>query len=129
MILSLIPQDPPRRDLNASYPLRVRFWATSICAHILWTIVAVHIPLSTPSSKRPIYDQFIRPLESKILIYRPPRKPEQAAPEKQVGKSKEARGTFIAPRTVIATAKKAQSQKQIVWTPTDTPEVTSDVPS
>ncbi len=129
MILSLIPHDPPRRDLNASYKLRVRFWITSVSAHILWVAVAVRIPLSTPDSKRPIYDQFIRPLQSKVLVYRPPKKPAQAAPETQVGKSKEARGTFLAPRTAIATAKKAPSQKQIIWKPANVPELTIDSPA
>jgi hypothetical protein len=129
MIQSLIPHDPPRRDLNAAYQLRVRFWITSVCAHIVWVAVTLQIPLSAPASKRPIYDQFIRPLESKVLIYRPPKKPEQAAPEKQVGESKEALGKIVAPRTVIATAKDAQSQKQIVWKPANVPEVSMDVPA
>ncbi|MEO5925008.1 MAG: energy transducer TonB [Bryobacteraceae bacterium] len=129
MISDLIPHDPPRRDLNASYPLRSRFWFGSVVAHILWVAVVVRIPLSTPTSKRPIYDQFIRPLESRTLVYRPPKKVPAAAPEKQVGDTPDPRGKLIAPRTVIATAPKAQSQQQIIWKPVDAPEIKADVPA
>lgn len=129
MIVDLIPRDPPRRDLNASYKLRGRFWLWSVIGHVVWTAVVIHIPLSTPVSKRPIYDQFIRPLESKVLIYRPPKKVAEAAPEKQVGKSAEPKGKLVAPRTVIATAKNAQSQKQVIWKPVNLPEIKVDVPA
>lgn len=128
MIVDLIPRDPPRRDLNASYKLRGRFWLCSIVGHVVWTAVVIHIPLSTPASKRPIFDQFIRPLESKVLIYRPPKKVADAAPEKQVGKSEDPRGKLVAPRTVIATAKNATSQKQVIWKPVNLPEIKLDVP-
>jgi hypothetical protein len=129
MIVDLIPHDPPRRDLNASYQLRSRFWITSVVAHIAWVAVAVRIPLSTPGSRRPIYDQFVRPLESRVLVYRPPKKIAPAAPEKQVGNTPDPRGKLVAPRTVIATAPKAQSQKQIIWKPIDLPEIKMDVPA
>src|SRR6185436_19932790 len=99
MIVDLIPTDPPRRDLTSSYKLRGRFWLISVCSHVLWVIVAVHIPLSSPASRRPIFDQFIRPLESKVLIYRPPRKIASAKPEKQVGRTPDPRGKIQAPRT------------------------------
>jgi len=128
MIVDLIPHDPPRRDLNASYALRGRFWLTSVIGHILWVAIVVHIPLSAPPSKRPIYDEFIRPLESKVLIYRPKRVVD-AAPEKQVGRNPDPRGKLVAPRTAIATAEKAQSQKQLIWKPADLAEIKVDVPA
>jgi hypothetical protein len=129
MIVDLIPRDPPRRDLNASYKLRGRFWLCSVTAHIAWVAVAVHIPLSAPNSKRPIYDQFIRPLESKVLIYRPPKKVADAAPEKKLGESPDPKGKLVAPRTVIAAAKNARSKQQMIWKPVDLPELKVDVPA
>jgi hypothetical protein len=128
MILALVPKDYQARDLNSAYKLRSRFWATSICAHIVWVAIMVRIPLSSPS-RRPIYDQFIRPMESKTLVYRPPKKTAPAAPEKRVGQTPDPRGRIFSPRTVIATAPQAKSQKQIISTPVKLPDVKMDVPA
>ncbi len=129
MIVGLIPSDTPQRDLNSSYKLRSRFWLGSVIGHILWVSIVVRIPIVSTASKRPIYDQFIRPLESKILVYRPPKKSAQAAPEKRVGDTPDPRGKIQAPQTIIATAPNAKSQKQIIWKPVNLPEIKTDVPA
>jgi hypothetical protein len=127
MIEDLIPKEG-RRELSNAYKLRSKFWATSVCAHIVWIFIATQIHLE-PKPLRPIYDEFIRPLERRVLVYRPPVKTATATPETRVGKSADARGAVKSPRTIIATAPKAQSNKQIIFKPVNLPEIKLDVPA
>ncbi len=82
----------------------------------------------SPPSKRPIYDQFVKPKDHEILYYRPPKVHAEAAPEQQAGPKKEARAWMIAPKTAIAQAPNPLSQKQILLQSAAVKELTIDVP-
>ncbi len=128
MVENLIPQEG-RRELSDSYKLRSKFWATSVCAHIVWIFIATQIHLE-PKPLRPIYDEFIRRLERRAIVLRPPVvKKATATAETRVGKSIDPRGAAKSLRTIIATAPKAPASKQIVFSPVNLPEAKIDVPA
>ncbi len=83
-------------------------------------------PPPSGRSKRPIYDELIRPNEKKIIWYR---KLPEIAPKVKVGDTKDPRGNVKSPTTTIALSPKPISAKQIVLQPAPEIKLDHDIPA
>lgn len=105
-----------------------RYLILSGLGHLGAFTALTQIHFNPVSSRRPIYDQFIKPRDHSIVYYRPPKVKAESAPEQQSGPKKEARAWQISPQTAIANALNAQSKQQILWQPSSLKELQVDVP-
>ena len=120
-------------DPAASYDLRARWFFASACFHVLAVAALVSIPVLYPNvsavdSKRPVYDELVKPDEHKIVWYAPPKTklPEVTAVQR-VGTSPTPRGREFSKDVLIATAPKAASTKQFIWRPVPKVEIHRDL--
>jgi hypothetical protein len=109
--------------------LRGRYLVLSAIGHVAAFGALTQIQFGSASSRRPIFDQFVKPKDHSIVYYRPPKvKKAEAAPQQQTGPKREAKAWQVSPRTVIATAPKPKSQQQILFQPQALKELQVDVP-
>src|SRR4051794_10404249 len=98
--------------------LRGRYLVLSALGHFAAFGALTQIQFGSATTRRPIYDQFVKQKDHSIVYYRPPKvKKSDVAPEQQSGPKREAKAWLISPRTVIATAPKPKSQQQILFQP------------
>ena len=109
------------------YPMRPASLFASLVVH--GTLIGILLLLSSSSeSRRPIHDELIRPQEH-IIYYDFRKRLPEVTPPKQIGGSKEPRGTEISKQTVIANSSKAKSEKQLIWMPAPKLELPQDSPT
>jgi hypothetical protein len=111
------------------YRIRPRSFAVSIGIHAVAVMALGLISPQTSVSQRPIYDEIIRPDEHKIVWYdyRKPVLPDVDA-TKRIGTFPVPRGKEMSREVIIATAPKAQSNKQLIWLPIPKVEIKQDLP-
>jgi hypothetical protein len=111
------------------YRIRPRSFAVSVAIHSMAVVGLGLIAPQTSVSKRPIYDQEIQPEAHKIVWYdyRKPVLPDVDA-VKQIGTFPKPRGAEQSRDVIIATAPKAQSNKQLIWLPIPKVEIKQDLP-
>jgi hypothetical protein len=105
-----------------------RYLVLSMLGHVGAFTALTQIHFSPAASRRPIYDQFVKPRDHSIVYYRPPKVKAESAPEHQSGPKKEARAWQISPQTAIANMPNAQSKQQVLWQPSSLKELKVDVP-
>jgi hypothetical protein len=110
------------------YRIRPRSFAVSVFLHSLAVLGLALISPQTPISKRPIYDEVIRPDEHKIVWYdyRKPKLPDVDATQR-IGTFPKPRGQELSRDVVIATAPKAESIKQLIWLPVPKVQIKQDL--
>ncbi|MFZ3342828.1 MAG: hypothetical protein WA213_18235, partial [Terriglobales bacterium] len=104
----------PRSD----YPLRLSSFFASAGLHWLVVVLLVTVA-SVPAiqSRRPVYDEFIKPHKNKILFYDFRRKVPDVTPVKKVGATKAPRGAELSKQAIVATSKKPISKQVFISMP------------
>jgi hypothetical protein len=115
-----------------------RIRPTSIILSIVFHVVAVSGLLLLPHTEsqdpvhitRPIYDELIKPEESKIVWYSPPKKalPDVSA-QQRIGTLPTPRAPKKSAVAIIATAPKPKSVKQFIWQKVPKLEIHEDLPA
>ena len=82
-----------------------------------------------PESKRPIYDELIRPNEHKIVYYNYKKPLPDVSATQRIGTFPKPRGRELSRDAIIAAAPKAKSAKQIIWRPVPKIEIPRDLPA
>ncbi|HEY7336508.1 MAG TPA: energy transducer TonB [Bryobacteraceae bacterium] len=110
------------------YPLRGFSFAASLGVHSAW--IALFVLLSSgrrAAPERPVYDEFIRPYEHKILFYAVPKKTPDVNPAARVGVGRDPRGAEVSQQTVVATSPQSVSKQQTIWLPIPKIQIHQDV--
>src|SRR5580704_7915125 len=117
--------EPPQTPV---YRFRPRSFAFSLVLHSTVVLGLGLISPQTTVSKRPIYDEVIRPDEHKIVWYdyRKPELPDVDAAQR-IGTFPKPRGKELSRDVIIATAPKATSNKQFIWIPVPKLEIKQDL--
>ena len=105
------------------------FGSVSLHATAILSLGLIHPSLESEASKRPIYDQLIKPDEHKIVWYNYPQRLPDATATKRVGTFPKPRGREFSKDAIIATAPRAKSAKQIIWRPVPKIEIRQDLPA
>ena len=110
------------------YRIRPRSFAVSVVLHSMAVLSLALIPPQNSISKRPIYDEVIRPDEHKIVWYdyRKPVLPDVDATQR-IGTFPKPRGQEFSRDVIIATAPKAESTKQLIWLPVPKVQIKQDL--
>ena len=102
-------------------------FAASFVAHAAFGLGLLHIPIPTPAAHTPAlrYKVTMLPPEQPKLVYYPPRHrlPDISPPE--AGKGPAPRGREKSPDTLIATSKRPNAGKQLIWLPA--PEIKTPI--
>jgi hypothetical protein len=129
-----VSNDPPNgiaSDLDEAlpdYPLRISSFLASVTVHggvvaLLFTVASFR-----STSDRPVYDEFIKPHELKIIYYHsPPKVPDVKPLDK--GNRLAPRGVELSKQAIIATSPKPKSKVLFVSTPAPALDVTLELPA
>jgi hypothetical protein len=117
--------EAPRPD----YPLRVSSFFLSVGTHCLG--IAALLLLSVPDSQpaRPVYDEFVRPQEHKILYYNLRKQVPDVTPLQKIGDYTQPRGAELSEQSIIATSPKPKSKKVFISVPAPKIEIHQDIPA
>ena len=108
-------------------PARGFGFGLSLALHAGLAALVLLLPPGRPESRRPVYDELIRPFERRVLIYDARTLPRAARPEQQIGKSEKPAAETLAKRVVIAASPVPKSENQFVWQPAPKLEAPKDV--
>jgi hypothetical protein len=117
--------EAPRPD----YPLRGSWFVVSVGVHGLIVAALMSATFSTKPTQRPIYDEFIKPNEHKIIFYDFRRKVPEVAPLKKVGRTPDPRGAELSRQAIIASSKKPKSEQVFITVPAPQVEIRHDLPT
>jgi hypothetical protein len=109
------------------YPIRGTSLLASLGVH--GTLIGLLWILPSGESKRPIYDELIRPKEHNITYYDFRKPLPDVTPSKPKVRSPQPRGSEVSKQTIIATSPKAKSEKQLIFTPAPKLELPQDLPA
>jgi hypothetical protein len=114
-----------------SYRFRPMSFIASVSVHATAVLGLALIPSyeETPVSKRPIYDELVRPDEHKIIYYNYKKQVPDVTATVRVGTFPKPRGRELSRDAIIATAPKAKSSQQIIWRPVPKIEIHRDLPA
>ena len=115
---------------QADYPLRVSSFFASVGVHggIVAALAAVStLPVS--SMPRPVYEEFVKPHESKILFYDLRTKTPDVDPVKPIGGRDTPRGMELSRQALIATSPKPKSTQLFISVPAPALEIHQDIPA
>jgi len=113
----------PRPD----YPLRSSSFAFSLATHSAAVLALALIRLPTAPVERPVYDQFIKPYEHKIILYDFRPKVPDVSPPKQVGRHPDPRGAELSRQTIVAMSPKPKSKQVLISIPALKIEIQQDL--
>ena len=119
--------ETPKRKPR-SYPLRGRSFVLSLCVHAAVVFLLASIKTQPVPSRRPIYDEFVKPESSKIIFYDFRKKAPDVSPVKKVGTSPRPTGEEISKQTAIATSPNPKSKEQFVYIAEPKIELRQDTP-
>jgi len=119
----------PRPIAMGGYQFRPVSFFSSIGVHVLAILGLALIPAyhEEPLSKRPIYDELIKPQERKIVYYAIKKNVPDVTASQRVGTFPRPRGREYSKDAIVATAPNAQSNQQIIWRPVPKIEIKRDV--
>ncbi len=121
---------PSRRSI--AYRFRPVSFMASISLHgaVILGLGLIPSYQDEPSaSKRPIYDELIRPSERRIVWYNYRQPLPDVTAAKRVGTFPKPRGLEPSKQAIIATSPHAKSSKQIIWRPVPKIEIKQDLPA
>jgi hypothetical protein len=120
-----VPSGPP------GYQFRPVSFVGSGVLHALILFALGLIPgyRENPSSKRPIYDELVRPEDHKIVWYNYRKVLPDVRAAVRVGTFPVPRARELSKNTLIATAPKAKSTQQFIWRPIPKVEIHRDLPA
>ena len=111
------------------YPLRVSSFFLSVLTHGLGIAALLFVSFPGGQPERPIYDEFIRPQEHKIVYYDFRKQVPDVAPVKQVGVGPQPRGAELSEQAIIATSPKPKSKQVFISVPAPDIEIHQDLPA
>jgi hypothetical protein len=111
------------------YPLHLSSFFLSVVSHCLGITALMFVSFPGGQPERPLYVQFIRPQEHKILYYDLRQKVPDVAPLKTTGDSPEPRGAELAEQAIIATSPKPLSKQVFISVPAPKLEIPLDLPA
>ncbi len=115
----------PRPD----YPLRGSPFVVSLGLHGLVVAALMSVTFSGKSSKRPVYDEFIKPNAHRLVYYDFRRKVPEVSPVKKVGRTPDPRGAELSRQAIIATSRKPKSEQVFISVPAPKVEIRQDMPT
>jgi TonB-like protein len=121
----------PRPTVMDGYQFRPVSFFASVGVHTFVILALGMIPSyqDEPVSKRPIYDELIKPNERRIVYYAYKRTLPDVTATERVGTFPKPRGREFSKDAIIATAPKAKSAQQIIWRPVPKIEIKRDLPA
>lgn len=111
------------------YPLHVSSFFLSVATHCLGITALMFVSFPGTQRERPLYVQFIRPQEHKILYYDLRQKVPDVAPVKTTGDSIDPRGAELSEQAIIATSPKPKSKQVFISVPAPKIEIPLDLPA
>lgn len=117
--------EAPRPD----YPLRSGWFFVSVVVHGLIVVGLMSVTFSGTPTQRPIYDEFIKPHEHKIIFYDFRKKVPDVAPVTRVGRVPDPRGVELSKQAIIASSRKPKSQQVFITVPAPKVEIRHDLPT
>lgn len=117
-------------ESRADYPLRLSSFFASAGVHggIIAALGAVSAFPVAPMP-RPVYEEFIKPHEHRILFYDLRKKPPDVDPAKSDGAREIPRGTELSQQAVIAISPKPKSTQLFISVPAPDMEIHQDIPA
>ncbi|MBZ5612234.1 MAG: energy transducer TonB [Acidobacteriia bacterium] len=114
-----------------AYRFRPVSFVASISVHAAAILSLGLIPRyqDDPQSRRPVYDELIRPEERKIVWYNYRKPLPDVTAARRVGTFPKPRGRELSKDAIIATAPHAKSANQIIWRPVPKLEIHQDLPA
>ena len=99
------------------YQFRPVSFFTSVAVHTLAILgLGLISPYQDePESKRPIYDELVRPNEHKIVYYNYKKQLPDVSATERIGTFPQPRGREFSRDAIIAAAPQAKSANQIIW--------------
>jgi hypothetical protein len=118
----------PRPTSVTGYQFRPVSFFTSVAVHTLAILGLGLIPPSQdePESKRPIYDELIKPNEHRIVYYDYKKPLPDVTATERIGTFPKPRGREFSRDAIIAAAPKAKSENQIIWRPVPKIQIPKD---
>jgi hypothetical protein len=119
------------RQNTMAYQFRPASFLASVSLHAaaVLSLGLIHPSLETQASRRPIYDELIKPEERKIVWYNYRKELPDVQATQRVGTFPKPRGRELSRDAIIATAPKAKSAAQIIWRPVPKIEIHQDLPA
>ena len=117
--------ETPRPD----YPLRVSSFFLSVGTHGLVIAALLFVSFPGGQPERPLYEQFIRPQEHKILFYDFRQKVPDVDPVNKTGLAAQPRGAELSEQSIIATSPKPRSKQVFISVPAPNIEIDQDLPA
>jgi hypothetical protein len=111
------------------YPLRVSSFFLSVGTHCLGIAALMFVSFPGGPPERPLYEEFIRPQEHKILFYDLRQKVPDVDPPKKTGLAVEPRGAELSEQAIIATSPKPRSKQVFISVPAPKLEIPQDLPA
>ncbi len=120
-----------RPTAMGGYQFRPASFFASVGVHTLVILALGLMPAyrSEPASKRPIYDELIKPSQRKIVYYAFKKTLPDVTAAERVGTFPKPRGREFSRDAVVATAPQAKSAQQIIWRPVPKVEIKRDLPA
>ena len=120
-----------RPTFVTGYQFRPTSFFASVGVHTLAILALGLIPpyQDEPVSKRPIYDELIKPNEHKIVYYDYKKPLPDVTATERIGTFPKPRGRELSRDAIIAAAPRAKSAKQIIWRPVPKIEIQKDLPA
>jgi hypothetical protein len=114
----------------AGYHVRFSSFVFSLAAHaaLIAALFTVSFP-TTSGVERPVYDEFIKPNQHKIIFYDFRPKVPDVNPVKRVGRIHEPRGAEISKQTIIASSLQPKSKQILLAVPAPKLEIMQDIPA
>ena len=118
-----------RLATTAGYQFRPVSFFASVSIHTLAIVALALIPVyhDEPVSKRPIYDELIKPDEHKIVYYDYKKPLPDVSASERIGTFPKPRGREFSKDAIIAAAPRAKSANQIIWRPVPKLEIERDL--
>lgn len=111
------------------YPIRPSSFGISVGTHVALLAALLTVRFPATQVQRPVYDEFIKPNEHKILFYDFRTKAPDINPTARLGRAKQPRGAELSRQTVIASSPKPKSTQVLISVPLPKIQVSQDIPA
>lgn len=124
VIARLVPDAPV-----PAYTIRPSSISISVGIHAALITALWFVKFPATQVQRPVYDEFIKPNEHKILLYDFRRNVPDVNPAKQIGQAKQPRGAELSRQTIIASSPKPKSREVFISVPVPKIQIPQDIPA
>jgi hypothetical protein len=111
---------------ETSYPSRLRSFALSVGFHLAVIFSMLLLSKAGTAAKAPAEEPRIE--TRKIILYTFPKRLPDTAAVKRIGRTPKPQAPQLSKRTLIATAPKPESNKQLIWHPKPKQVILKDLP-